>query len=128
MVLGVELESEGEDSILLSCLVVPSGVEGEEGGEEEDGLAVVDEGEAVVVDTVVIVVDTEEGVVALLEVEREDGGPLLEVLEVLEVERGEEDSSLVAEPLSLGVVPGEQDSSLVEELLSQGVELGEEPL
>ena len=87
MVLEVELVSGGGDSILLSCLVVQSGVEGEEGGgEEEDGLVVVVEGEAVVEDTVGIEVDTVEGVVALLEVEREEGAPLLEVLEVLEVE------------------------------------------
>ena len=127
MVLGVELESEGEDSILLSCLVVPSGVEGEEGGEAEDGLVVAVVGEAVEEDTAGIEVGTVEGVDVLLEVEREEGVPLLVVLEELEVERGEEVSSLVEELLPLGV-SGEEDLSLVEELLSLGVELGEELL
>ena len=87
MVLEVEPVSGGGDSILLSCLVAQSGVEGEEGGgEEEDGRVVVVEGEAVVEDTVGIEGDIVEGVVVVLEVEREEEAPLLEVLEVLEVE------------------------------------------
>ena len=117
VVLGVVLEYGGGDLVLLHCLEVLSGEEGEEGEEEgeEDGLVAVGEGEAGVgatVDLVVVTEVVEEGV----EVELGGGALQLKVMEVLEAEQ--EGGVLQTE------VTEEPEVKIGKVLLPLGVELG----